>query len=247
MGQRVSYGGTGQRGMTLVECLVATTVAVALAGGFCHAWLTYQSEYRTQMARVARGEQARFALAFLVDELRLAVWGDQGQHCPASGVQLVDAGVSFAANVYDRTTRLAQPALVGQNGLTLSAQVFEPNDLVQIVDVGDPTDPSDDIAECGTVTAVAGSRVTIDRSLTRAYPVDNRVLALSAVSYVLDERRGRLMRSQDGANQRVADGVESLALAWNDRTLTIGIGMQPPSATSQSIRAERWIVFQDIP
>jgi len=239
--------GGRDHGMSLVECLMATTIALALAGGFCHSWLTYQSEYRAQMEHVARDEEARFALAFLVEELRLAAWGDQGRDCPASGVQVSASELSFVANVYDRTSRLSGPALAGDDGVTMSAQAFEPNDTVRIVDVGDETDPSDDVAECRTVIAVTGNRAMLDRALTRTYNVGAPVLSLNRMSYVFDERRRWLMRAQDGSSQRVADNVDSLALAWSDRTLTITIGMHPPRATSKPIQVERRIVFPDAP
>ncbi len=237
----------GQHGTTLLECLVASAIAVALAGGFCSALLGAQSSYRGQTGRLALSQQAQFALDFLVDELRMAVWADRGLDCPNPGVQLAEARVSFLANLYDRNAHLSQAASAAQSRLVFAPRVFEPNDAVEIVDVRDPADPSDDVAECRRVIEAGAGGVTVDRPLTRSYPAGSQVHALNAVSYALDERNGRLMRSQDGTSQRVAQEIESFSLAWSDRTLTIRIGMKRRQPNNAPVRAERWITFEDIP
>jgi prepilin-type N-terminal cleavage/methylation domain-containing protein len=236
----------GQRGTTLIECLVATAIVVVLAGGFCHALVTYQAGYRAHASRVALHQQSQFALDLLVEEMSLAVWTSQGAGCPEPGVQSVGPRLSFVANLYDRTTELRDPAGSGQTELIVARTVFESNDLVRIVSVGDPADPSDDREECVRLTEVAGSRLTTARPLTGSYHIGSQMSAINLVSYNFDGRRGRLMRSQDGGSQRVAGDVSEFVAEWTDRELLLAMGMRSASS-EHSVRWERRIAFRDRP
>jgi prepilin-type N-terminal cleavage/methylation domain-containing protein len=217
-----------QRGMTLVECLVSTAIGAVIAAGLCHALLTYQSGYQSQTTRIDRDQQARFALDLMVEELRVAEQVVRGSGCAEPGVRIDEAHLSFAANLYDRTTVLREPASAGQRNIVVTTgPTLDPNDLIMLVGVADPSDPSDDVAECLKVAQRTGDQVTLETPLTRSYPVGTRVSVSNQVTYALDARRGRLMRTQDGASQRVAQEVAVFSAGEEDPAIVLRIEMRP--------------------
>jgi prepilin-type N-terminal cleavage/methylation domain-containing protein len=217
-----------QRGMTLVECLVSTAIGAVIAAGLCHALLTYQSGYQSQTTRIDRDQQARFALDLMVEELRVAEQVVRGSGCAEPGVHIDEAHLSFAANLYDRTTALREPASAGQRNIVVTTgTTLDPNDLIMLVGVADPSDPSDDVAECLKVAQRTGDQVTMETSLTRSYPAGTRVSVSNRVTYALDARRGRLMRTQDGASQRVAQEVAVFSAGAEGPAIVLRIEMRP--------------------
>ncbi len=219
---------SNQIGMTLVECLVATAIGAVIAAGLCHALLTYQSGYLSQTVRIDRDQQARFALDLMVEELQVAERVVRGSGCAEPGVRIDEARLSFAANLYDRTTALREPASAGQGNIVVTTgPTLDPNDLIMLVDVADPSDPSDDVAECLKVAQRTGDQVILSAPLTRSYPAGTRISVSNWVSYALDARRGRLMRTQDGASQRVAQEVAIFSASAEGPAIVLRIEMRP--------------------
>lgn len=217
-----------QRGMTLVECVVSTAIGAVIAAGLCHALLTYQSGYQSQTARIDRDQQARFALDLMVEELRVAERVVRGSGCAEPGVHIGDARVAFAANLYDRTTALREPASSGQDSIVvMTGRTLDSNDRVMLIDVADQEDPSDDVAECLKIAQRTGDQVVLGAPLTRSYPVGTRVSVSNQVTYALDARRGRLMRTQDGASQRMAQEVAVFSADEEDPAIVLRIEMRP--------------------
>ncbi|OGW61893.1 MAG: hypothetical protein A2638_05705 [Nitrospirae bacterium RIFCSPHIGHO2_01_FULL_66_17] len=217
-----------QRGMTLVECLVSTAIGAAIAAGLCHALLTYQSGYQGQTARIDRDQQARFALDLMVEELRVAERVVRGSGCAEPGVHIGEARVAFAANLYDRATALREEASAGQRRIVVAmGPTPDPNDFIMLIDVADRGDPSDDVAECLKVAQRTGDQVVLGAPLTRSYPVGTRVSVSNQVTYALDARRGRLMRTQDGASQRVAQEVAIFSASAEGPAIVLRIEMRP--------------------
>ena len=236
----------GQRGTTLVECLIATGIGVALVAVFGHTLIAHQAAYRDQLARLNATQEADFALALIADELHTAVQSIPGQGCPEPGVQVQSSQISFAANLYDRTTELGEPAPSAQSSLVVrSSSVFEVNDLVMIVGVGDPADPSDDVAECRAIEAIVGDRVTVHSPLTRSYPLGSAVSVLNRVRYSYDVLRGRVMRSQDGSSQRVAQGVTAFSVVREGASLVVNIGLRASNPAVPSRTWQRRVVLED--
>lgn len=224
----VTTRSSNQLGMTLVECLVSTAIGGLIAAGLCHVLLTYQSGYQSQTTRIDHDQQARFALDLMAEELQVAERVARGPGCAEPGVHIGDARVAFAANLYDRTTALREPASAGQRNIAVTTgPTLDPNDLIMLVGVADPSDPSDDVAECLKVAQRTGEQVTLETSLTRSYPAGTRVSVSNRVTYALDARRGRLMRTQDGASQRVAQDVAVFSAGEEDPAIVLRIEMRP--------------------
>ena len=224
----VTIRSSTQLGMTLVECLVSTAIGAAIAAGLCHALLTYQSGYQGQTARIDRDQQARFALDLMVEELRVAERVVRGSGCAEPGVHIDEAHLSFAANLYDRATVLREAVSAGQRRIVVAmGPTPDPNDFIMLIDVADRGDPSDDVAECLKVAQRTGDQVVLGAPLTRSYPVGTRVSVSNQVTYALDARRGRLMRTQDGASQRVAQEVAIFSASAEGPAIVLRIEMRP--------------------
>jgi Tfp pilus assembly protein PilW len=236
----------GQRGTTLVECLIATGIGVALVAVFGHTLLTHQAAYRDQLARLDTTQQADFALTLITDELHAAVQVIHGEGCPEPGGQIQNSQISFAANLYDHTTELREQAPSAQSNLVVRASsVFEVNDLVMIVGVGDPADPSDDVAECREIDEIVDDRVTVHDPLSRSYPLGSPVSVLNRVRYVYDAHRGRLMRSQDGSSQRIAQGVTAFSVEGEGPTIVVSLGLRASNPAVRSRTWQRRVVLED--
>jgi hypothetical protein len=67
----------------------------------------------------------------------------------------------------------------------------------------------------------------METSLTRSYPAGTRVSVSNRVTYALDARRGRLMRTQDGASQRVAQEVAVFSAGAEGPAIVLRIEMRP--------------------
>jgi hypothetical protein len=238
----------GQRGTTLVECLIATGIGVSLVAVFVHTLLGHQAAYRDQLVRLDTTQQADFALAVIAEELHTAVQTIDGQGCPEPGIQVQSSQISFAANLYDRTTELRERAQSAQGALVVrSPSVFEVNDLVMVVGVGDPADPSDDIAECRAIEEIVGDRLTVHGALTRSYPQGSTVSALNRLRYSYDASRSRLMRSQDGASQRIAQEVTAFSVKEEDRTILVNLWLRTSNPTGSPLAWQRRIPIEDAP
>lgn len=201
-----------QHGMTLVECVISVAIGSLITAGVCQTLLAYQSGYHRQTARVDRDQQARFALDLMAEEARVAERVAQGPGCAEPGLHLDDARLSFAANLYERTTVLREPVSSGRRSVVVAAgTIFDAHDRIMLVGIGDPADPSDDVVECLKVADRAGDQIDLETPLARSYPTGTRVAVSNQVTYALDDRRGRLMRVQDGASQRVAQDVAAFS------------------------------------
>ncbi|MEO5657774.1 MAG: prepilin-type N-terminal cleavage/methylation domain-containing protein [Nitrospiria bacterium] len=216
-----------QHGMTLVECVVSVAISSLIAAGVCQTLLAYQSGYHRQTTRVDRDQQARFALDLMVEEARVAERVARGPGCAEPGLHLDDARLSFAANLYERTTVLREPVSSGRRSMVVAAgALLDHRDRILLIGIGDPADPSDDVAECLKVAGRAGDQVDLETPLIHSYPTGTRISVSNQVTYTLDARRGRLMRAQDGASQRVAQDVAAFSARVEGAAIVLRLEMR---------------------
>lgn len=231
----------GQRGSSLLELLTATSIGLSLAALLGYTVTAFQADYRRSVTRIGGDQQARFALALLADELDALLDVPPSATCPPPGVQIETGRVEFTANLYGRTTRLRGVASPG--GLEIAVEpggTFEAGDLVMIVDVKAPQDPGDDLAECVRIADIATGRWTLQSPLPGAFPAGSPVALVNRVVYALD-RVGRLMRTQDGGTQRVAQDVEAFHARLDGASVVVRLALRPASAWT------RRIVLKDAP
>ena len=80
----------GERGTSLVELLVTTTVGLGLAAMLGHTVTAYQTHYRHAVTRMNGDQQAQFALALMADELASVLAAPASTTCPPGGVHVAD-------------------------------------------------------------------------------------------------------------------------------------------------------------
>lgn len=217
---------SGERGTSLVELLVATSIGLGLAALLGHTMTAYQIHYHHAVTRIDGDQQAHGALALMADELDTLLAMPASTTCPPGGVRVTEGGVEFAANLYDRSAILRNNVAAGLSELVVVADgSFEAGDLVMIVEVNDPTDPGDDVADCLRIAAVNADQWALEHALARSLPAGTRVVLVNRVTYALD-RLGRLMRTQDGGTQRIAQGVEAFDPRLDGNVLVVRLGMR---------------------
>jgi len=146
--------------------------------------------------------------------------------------------VEFAANLYDRSTALRDDAPVGRSALMVaSASAFEAGDLVMMVNVNDPMDPGDDVADCARIAAISANQWEIEPALVRSFPAGSQVTLVNRVTYALD-RVGRLMRTQDGGTQRIAQNVAAFDARLDGAALVVRLAVSQASEWTRRIDLE---------
>lgn len=231
-----------QRGGSLVELMVAMVIGLSLLALFGHTVTTFQVDYRRSVTRIDGDQQAHLALALLADELDALVHVlPSATTCPAAGVR-VDAGrVEFAANLYDRVSRLVEPAVSGRQAVVVEAgKEFKTGDLVMLIDVVNPDDPGDDRAECLRIADKETEGWILERPLQEAFPAGSPVALVNRVVYARD-RQGRLMRTQDSGTQRVAQDVQVFDTRRDGASLVVSLAVRGASTWT------RRMALTDIP
>jgi hypothetical protein len=227
----------GERGASLVELLAATAVGLCLAALFGHTATVYQSGYNRATTRVNDGQQAKFALALMAAEAEALLTTPRSSTCPAGGIHLADGRLEFAANLYDRSTSLREEAPIGESAVVVqTGGSFEVDDLMMVTDVRDPTDPSDDVADCARIIDISASRWTLERPFARPFPAGSPVVLVNRVAYALV--RGLLMRTQDGGTQRVAQGVSEFSVRVEESSVLMRLVMRETGPWSRRVALE---------
>jgi hypothetical protein len=215
-----------ERGASVVELLVATAVGLVLAALCGQSFALSQSSYRAAATRIDRDQHAQFALALIAAEVGAAIDPPiSTTGCPTRGIQITQGRMEFSANLYDRHTELRAPVSPGSMDVVVAGTAVEAGDTVMLTDLGEFHDPADDTSHCARIVAISGDRLTLDAALPRSFPTESPVTLVNRVTYRLDAQ-GRLMRTQDGGTQRVADHVVGFDVEQAGRLLTIRLTMQ---------------------
>jgi hypothetical protein len=219
-------GRSSERGASVVELLVATAMGLTLAALCGQAVALSQASYRSAATRIDRDQHAQFALALIGAEVEAVVDAATSTGCPSPGIQITPGRMEFSANLYDRHTALRDAAPSGNlDAVVFAGGEFEVGDTVMLTDPGEPGDPSDAVSHCARIAGIAGDRLTLETALPRAFASGSRVVLVNRVTYRLDGQ-ARLMRTQDGGTQRIADHVVGFKVEQTGRLLTIRLTMQ---------------------
>jgi hypothetical protein len=231
-------GRPAERGATLVELLVAASMGLSVAALLGHTMSAYQTGYHRAATRVSESQQAHFAVALMAAEVETLLKPPASASCPAWGIRVADGRLEFSANLYDRSTGLREDAPAGGSEMVVEeGSAFEAGDLVMVVDVQDPADPGDDIADCARISDISSNRWTLGRALARRFPAGSRVALVNRVAYALASR-GLLMRTQDGGTQRVAQDVTAFDVRVEGSTVLIRLAMRNAGEWTRRVAVE---------
>jgi len=168
-----------QRGFSLIEIMIAMTIALVLMAGIMGIMSSSKRTYSIQQDLARLQENARFAMEFISTDLRMAgyfgcsgqaglplVWLTSTDGSGANGsdgltVRYLDANPgAFAVEHLSGTTPLLQTKGLGPFAPTTDGSIAV-GDTVVAADCGG--------AEARTVTAVSSNGININRALLRDY------------------------------------------------------------------------------
>jgi prepilin-type N-terminal cleavage/methylation domain-containing protein len=250
-----------QRGMTIVEAVIALAI-VAIAAAGAEELLAGQIRHLSRQETLAEQRQeGRAAVAVLTRELRLAVApmaSDPDCHAIAGGIEADGSSVRFLADLYGVATVIDEPAAAGDTMLRIPddamvragqaavspGTAFAAHDLVYLTDPGRLGDGTDDRVEChrldragraGVVTLADGDAIRL------SFPAGSRLEVVNVVRYSHDDLRHQLMRTVDGGTQAIADRVESAQFSFLEGRLAAKIVFDPrPSAAGIGEQRDVW-------
>jgi hypothetical protein len=230
--------GGSEQGASIVELLIATTAALVLAALCGQTFAAYHTAYRSAVTRINHVQQAEFAIALISAELESIIDGPGSTGCPDPGLQLAAGRMAFSANLYDRSAAIHETAPAGARDLIVEpGSAFEAGDVVRLTNVGVVADPSDDVSQCVRIITMDGDHILGDSVLIRSFPKDSPVTLVNRVLYRLDEA-GRLMRTQDGGTQRIANDIRGFDVSVEGRLLTIELRMRDTSSRTRRLVME---------
>ncbi|HUJ79127.1 MAG TPA: prepilin-type N-terminal cleavage/methylation domain-containing protein [Nitrospiria bacterium] len=254
-------GGLSQRGVTIVEALVALAIAAMAAAGAVELLTGQIRHLSRQEALAEQRQEGRAAVAVLARELRLAggpAPDDPACHSIAGGIEVEGSTVRFLAELYGVATVIDAPASAGDTTLRIpdddSARVrqaavspgpaFAAHDIVYLYDPGRTGDGTDDRVEChrldrdgrtGVITLATGDVIR------RSFPAGSRLAVVNEVRYAYDGERHRLMRTVDGGAQALADRIASAEFSLRQGRVAARIIFEPrPSAAGIGDQRDVW-------
>jgi hypothetical protein len=227
-----------ERGASLVELLVATAVGLTLAALCGQAVALSQTSYRSAATKIDRDQHAQFALALIGAEVEAVVDPPTSTTgCPTRGIQITPGRMEFSANLYDRHTVLRDPVSSGSlDVVVVAGDAVEAGDTIMLTDLGELHDPADETSHCARIVRISGDRLSVEGALPRSFPSGSPVTLVNRVMYRLDAQ-ARLMRTQDGGTQRIADHVVAFDVEQVGGLLTVRLTMQDVPT-----RLRRWVV-----
>jgi prepilin-type N-terminal cleavage/methylation domain-containing protein len=225
-----------ERGFTLIETLVAITIAAVVLAGLA---TTVSSQSRSaifQMGSADVSQNVRASLEFFKREVRMAGFGMGA--VPTATLEPVKVEALGAGEVYRVRLRGSYANVQSFGSGTNSTITIDPPPALQPTFVpGNYVSIESSILGTAEVKIIAawapGTRtLTLASNLTQVYPAGSPVKQIEDVLYVLDAQ-GLLKRN----NQILADqitGANALTLQY---ILTDGTSVANPSATLDTLRS----------
>lgn len=218
-----------ERGLCLLETMVALAAGAMVLSATIQALSHFERRLWGQLDTMARHQDLRIGMRIMEEELRLA---GTSTALPEAGpsTAVLNAGsqeIVFAANLDGLTATVTQPAVPGQQGLTVNDGSAWPKGK-QIVVCGGEHCAESRLARDGRSTSLS-----LTGPLGHAFPVGSTVAVSNQVRYYLkQDGRGRatLMRQVDGGANTLVGDVASFRLRYVDRE---GMPTQEPARVAR--------------
>jgi prepilin-type N-terminal cleavage/methylation domain-containing protein len=230
------------KGITLIELLVALVISGILVGGIYRTFLGQQKTYTVQEQVVDMQQNVRALVNRIMREIRMAGFGNVSMLLPApygSG-----PGVTIGGKTYNDVVNPNYPVagsvtiLSGMESTTIIGGIRLPvsitvvpaansdkvtvNSLTDaqgntLFDLGDRKYVSIGGVESCYITNIAGTTLTLNRKLIYSHPVNTPVFAIRAVSYQVDGNRRLLRDDHTGRpleDNIMADNIETVQFVY---------------------------------
>jgi len=223
------------KGLTLIELLVALTISGILVGAIYRTFIGQQKTYTVQERVVDMQQNVRASINRMMTEIRMAGFGNVSMLLPApygSGPGVIIGGTTYN-DVVNPNTPVAGSVtiLCGMGSTTITGfpalNQITVNSLTDsqgntLFDTGDRQYVSIGGIESYRITNIAGNTLTLSGNLTYAHPVNTTlVFAIRAVSYQVDGTltllRDELPRPSTqavAAPQPIVDNIDNLQFVY---------------------------------
>jgi len=232
-----------EKGLTLVELLVAMAISGIVVAAVYTAFITQQKSYTVQDQVAEAQQNARVGLDLIAREVRMAGYGqpswainadtdgDGTNEAVTDSVTVVDGGggpdritvigcfdpnpatLLYAASVGDTILRLQDATEAARFNTTTKNSIF----------IGG--------MESAKVTAISGSTLTIDtdpttsgnQGLIRSFDAGSEVNLVKAVTYYVEDNTLRRNENTGAGGQPLAENIEDLQIAYANKIANISV------------------------
>lgn len=241
------------RGITLVELLVALVVSSLLLAAIYRTFIAGQKIYVVQDQVVEMQQNLRTTFDKMTDEIMMAGFGNVSM--------LLPAGVTIGGTTYNNLVNWDTPVagsltiLSAMGSTTLKEDVLASNKVIKVnsltdaqgntlFDLGDRKYVSIGGVQSCFITGIAGTTLTLSGNLTCNHPVGTPVFAIRAVSYQVDgtltllrDEIPRPTTQQQQQPQPLADNIENLQFEYRDANGDWAINPQNIRMVRMTVRA----------
>lgn len=214
------------RGLTLIELVVAMALSSILIAGLYRTYVRQQKTYTVETQVVDMQQNVRVALNTMVREIRMAGFGGVGDVLALAGgvngsTNVITAGGTNSITIvggFTQISTLAVEAPMGTSTVILASSAdaakFD-NAANRYISIGG--------VESNTVKSINGAIITLDNSLRVPHklsdplgnPVTIPVYKIEEVTYQVDPN-SKLTRDAGAGPEVVADNVQSLQFKYFD-------------------------------
>jgi prepilin-type N-terminal cleavage/methylation domain-containing protein len=233
------------KGITLIELLVALVIAGILVAAVYRTFLSQQKTYTVQEQVVDMQQNVRALINRMMREIRMAGFGNVSMLLPppyglGPGVTIGGKNYTDVVNpdypVAGSVTILSgicfyyingsgEKVVVSTTEVPVVPNQIKVNSLTDtqgnvLFDTGDRKYVSIGGVESYTITNIVGTTLTLSGNLTYSHPVNTPVFAIRAISYqvgIVDGKPTLLRDENTGAGgQSLADNIETLQFGYLD-------------------------------
>ena len=213
------------KGITLIELLVALVISGLLLAAVYRTFINQQKTFVVQGQVVDMQQNMRGAINRMMTEIRMAGFGNVPMVLPVTlGGQTFNdvvnpdtpaAGALTIVSAMGSTTLTGIPAT---NQITVNSLTDSQGNT--LFDTGEKRYISIGGVESYTITNIAGTTITLSRTLTYNHPVNTPVFGIRAISYQVGMVSGipTLLRDENtgAGGQALADNIETLLFGYLD-------------------------------
>ncbi len=226
---------TKNKGMTLIELMVAMVITGVLAAAVYRTFVGQQKTYAVQEQVVDMQQNVRATINRMMTEIRMAGFGNVSMVLPVT-----IAGKTYNDVVNQNTPVAGAVTILSGAGATTLTASPAPNKVTvnsltdsqgnTLFDTGNKKYVSIGGIESYVITDIAGNTLTLSGTLTYSHPAGTLVYGIRAVTYQVDGTRTLLRDENNGAGgQPLADNIENLQFGYLDANGN-------PPATNADIR-----------
>jgi prepilin-type N-terminal cleavage/methylation domain-containing protein len=207
------------KGITLIELLVALAITGILLAGVYRTFIGQQKTYTSQEQVVDMQQNVRAGINRMMREIRMAGFGASmvlpvtigGQPFGPVNRDTPVAGALTIVSAMGSTTLTGIPAT---NQITVNSLTDSQGNL--LFDMGNRKYVSIGGVESYTITSIVGTTLTLSGNLTYNHPVNTPVFGIRAISYQV--AGGTLLRDENtgAGGQALADNIEALQFGYLD-------------------------------